>query len=213
MSQSREWIDRTNINSVLTIIAIVVALPSFVGYLKGILTLDMLIGVVIVIMFILLVISMFSYNKILNKNKKDENKLGKVDNKMKEALASVYDQKRIEIEKLENDLAFWKDRASNQKDEIDKLNNIIYELEGTCNGVSANYENEREQNNKLRNAYIRLRTAYRKNLNMASREVQCGLKANVVGRDSKERFQNMSEHDLFIEAERLSRESGVPDDA
>ncbi len=116
MSQSRKWIDKTNINTIVGIISIVVGLPSFIGYAKGILTLEMLIGIVVIIMFISLVISMISYNKIFNKNKEAENELGKVDGKIQEAVDSIYAQKRIEIEKLENDIAFLKDRSTNLQD-------------------------------------------------------------------------------------------------
>lgn len=69
-----------------------------------------------------------------------------------------------------------------------------------------------ERLNKLKKAYIQLRTAYRKNRGIVVRELQFGITANIVDGDSNEHLQQMNEHDLYIDAERLSRESGVPDD-
>lgn len=74
-------------------------------------------------------------------------------------------------------------------------------------------QKERSKADNLMRAYIRLRTAYRKNLGMVSRDLSYGGDEKNVREDGKEHLQNKNERDLFMEAERLSRESGVPDDA
>jgi hypothetical protein len=73
--------------------------------------------------------------------------------------------------------------------------------------------------NSLEDAYIHLRHAYRNALGIAVREVSYGMTMNAGGDDAvdtkagdKECLQNMSHHELYIEAERLARIAKVPSD-
>jgi hypothetical protein len=129
MIQLRKLFDATNINTIVTIISI---LSSIVVYINGILTLEMSISIIAIIMFLLLVRSMHLYNEILNKNKEAENELGKVDGRIQEAVDSVYAQKREEIDKLERDIAFWKDRSTNLEDMLALKEREITQWKDDC---------------------------------------------------------------------------------
>jgi hypothetical protein len=102
---------------------------------------------------------------------------------------------------LEIDVATWKDRTTNCQE---KLTLLTKDLEIAHRG------NIRAD--KLYSAFIRMRYLYKDAIHMTTRDLEYDMGEGQVKEESQEHFQQMDPHDLYMEADRLSKEAGVPDD-
>ncbi len=71
----------------------------------------------------------------------------------------------------------------------------------------------RDGTDELKGAYIRMRHAYKKAAGITTKDTSHGMDMSVVKEGSKEHLQQLRHEELYMDAERLAHEVGIPDDA
>lgn len=67
--------------------------------------------------------------------------------------------------------------------------------------------------NKLNQAYICLRYAYKKAASITTRDLSYGANTSSLNEGGREHIQQQGQHELYIGAEKLARQAGIPEDA
>ncbi len=117
-----------------------------------------------------------------------ETELSKVDGKIKQATDSVYTQKREEITKLELDVALWKDRASNQQEEL-----LV----------------ERDRIDKLQQSLNAMTKVYKRAVGISEGCSDVDMTMKVIKEGSPEHLNGMSNEGLYQRAQQLARKAGT----
>jgi hypothetical protein len=176
--------DATNINTIVTIIAIIVGIPSFYVAAVGNLTLVNALAFSSVFLLILLLISMYANNNIIKR-----------------------------FREAETEVTTWKDRSSNYQDRATSLDQELNQCKNDYqNSTTASLEQQTKLEN-LRIAYIRLRYAYKKAKGITTHDISIGTSVQSVTENSREHLQQIGELELYISAEQMAQSAGVLDDA
>jgi hypothetical protein len=146
MERMKKFLGPTNVNTIITLIGIVVGLPSFYAFTKDYMTLEDGIHFAVVFLLVLLLYSMYSNSKIIKKYndaekdaKQEREKLGKEILTLKDQSAKLEDLAAIRL----SELTRWQDNCAilrkSHNVSQQKINNYQRELDRV-------YESDRSLN-------------------------------------------------------------------
>ena len=125
MKQISERIDSTNINTIVTIIGIIIGVPSFIALISGNMTFETIFNVSYILLLIILLTLMYLNNNITKKYRNEKKEIENLIVDNKKAIASIYADMNQKVTKLEADVinlkdqvAKWKDVAASHSDEV-----------------------------------------------------------------------------------------------
>jgi hypothetical protein len=93
------------------------------------------------------------------------------------------------------------------------MNNRMNDKDKEISVLNVKVDEQTAKINEQKQAYIRLRHAYKKAAGITTRETSYDIGVSSVNDGSTEHLQQLGEFELYMEAERLARSAGIPEDA